>query len=71
MILDKYNIRLRHFNKSIIDILLLRNGYITIEEYEFESDYNAILYYERTHNRFICENSNNTMDNVYKILDED
>ena len=45
MVLDKYDIRLRHFNKSIVDILLLRNGYITIEEYEFESDYNAILYY--------------------------
>lgn len=65
--LDKYNIRLRHFNKSIVDILLLRNGYRTIEEYEFESDYNAILYYHRTHNRFICEKPNNIKDNLFEI----
>ena len=38
MVIKKYNLTLRNFNYNIINTLLKKNGYYSIEQYEFETE---------------------------------
>ena len=65
MVIKKYNLTLRNFNSNIINTLLNKNGYFSIEQYEFETENPKFDFFIDTKTNHISYARNNVEQSNY------
>ena len=65
MSIKKYDLTLRNFNFNIINTLLKKSGYYSIEEYEFETENPKFDFYIDTKTNHVAYYINNTTQSNY------
>jgi hypothetical protein len=65
MVIKKYNLTLRNFNANIINTLLKKSGYYSIEQYEFETDYDKFDFFIDSNTNHVSFVRNNVEESNY------